>query len=210
MLMIKHRSCKGNSLVELMISMALGMASITAMASLVGHGIGLNASLLAKSRLDEEVNAVLALISQEVKRAGYQSQSAQVIENPALFNNPFANKVSVSAFPNESADSCINFAYDRNKNGQLDAAQTNENYGYRLKNKAVEIRLDGLQCDQNGWHDLTDPQIIKVTELSFVVEKQHVLQLSQTRIHISLHAYLVKHSDISRYVQTTVVLENYE
>lgn len=85
-----------------------------------------------------------------------------------------------------------------------------KNYGYRLKNKAVEIRLDGLQCDQNGWHDLTDPQIIKVTELSFVVEKQHVLQLSQTRIHISLHAYLVKHSDISRYVKTTVVLENYE
>jgi len=34
----------GNSLVELMISMTLGFASIMATASLVGHGIALNSS----------------------------------------------------------------------------------------------------------------------------------------------------------------------
>jgi prepilin peptidase dependent protein B len=203
-------NCKGNSLVELLISMGLGMASITAMASLVGHGIGLNASLLAKSRLDEEVNAVLAVISQEVRRAGYQGLTEQMVENSQVFIDPFANKILVTAYPNETSESCINFAYDRNKNGLLDTAQTNENYGYRLKNNAVEIRLDGLACDQNGWHDLTDPQVIKVTELHFEIDRKQVLQLSQTRIHISMHAYLAKHPDISRYVQSTVVLENYE
>ena len=70
MLASRLKQC-GNSLVELMISMTLGLASITAMASLVGHGIALNTSLLAKSRLDEEMNAVVAVVSHDLKRAGY-------------------------------------------------------------------------------------------------------------------------------------------
>ena len=65
----------GNSLVELMIAMTLGLASITAMASLVGHGIALNSSLLATSRLEEEMNAVVTVISHDLKRAGYFSNT---------------------------------------------------------------------------------------------------------------------------------------
>ena len=69
----------GNSLVELMISMTLGLASITAMASLVGHGIALNTSLLAKSRLVEEINAVAAVISHDLKRAGYYAHTKDIV-----------------------------------------------------------------------------------------------------------------------------------
>jgi prepilin peptidase dependent protein B len=73
----------GNSLVELMISMTLGLASITAMASLVGQGIGLNASLLATSRLEEEMNAVVAVVSHDLKRAGYYALTDEMV-NPLI------------------------------------------------------------------------------------------------------------------------------
>ena len=69
----------GNSLVELMISMTLGLASITAMASLVGHGIALNASLLATSRLEEEINAVVAVVGHDLKRAGYHALTNDMV-----------------------------------------------------------------------------------------------------------------------------------
>jgi prepilin peptidase dependent protein B len=200
----------GNSLVELMISMTLGLASITAMASLVGHGIALNTILLAKSRLEEEVNAVVVVISHDLKRAGFYALTNEMVKSPATSNNPFDNSLSIGAFAAEPASSCINFAYDRNKNGVLDTAFSNEQYGFRLRDNAVEIRLDGAACDQSGWHDLTDPKVVQVIVLKFTVEKTTVQQITQTRVNIELHARLKKHPDISRSILTSILIENYE
>lgn len=200
----------GNSLVELMISMTLGLASITAMASLVGHGIALNTSLLAKSRLDEEINAVVAVVSHDLKRAGYYGLTDEIVKNPSIFSNPFDNSLIIAAYPSEPLNSCINFAYDRNKNGVLDTVASSENYGFRLKDNAVEIRLDGAACDASGWHDLTDPKVVQVTALKFTIEQSAVQQVTQTRVNIELQARLKKHPDISRSINTSVLMENYE
>jgi prepilin peptidase dependent protein B len=200
----------GNSLVELMISMTLGLASITAMASLVGHGIALNSSLLAKSRLDEEINAVVAVVSHDLKRAGYYALTSNIVKNPIIFTNPFDNSLSVAAFTDEPINSCINFAYDRNKNGLLDISTNNENFGYRLKDKAIEIRVGGAACEQSGWHDLTDPKVLQVTSLRFTVEQTLVQKIIQTRVNIALHARLKKYPDISRSINTSVLIKNYE
>jgi prepilin peptidase dependent protein B len=200
----------GNSLVELMISMTLGLASITAMASLVGHGIALNSSLLAKSRLDEEMNAVVAVLSHDLKRAGYNAHTNQMVKTPTTFLNPFDNSLSIAAFTSEAANSCINFAYDRNKNGVLDIAPSNENYGFRLKDRAIEIRLDGAACDESGWHDLTDPKVVQVTNLEFTFEHTTVQHITQTRVNIELQARLKKHPDILRSINANILIENYE
>lgn len=200
----------GNSLVELMIAMTLGLASITAMASLVGHGIGLNSSLLAKSRLEEEVSAVVAVLSHDLKRAGYYAHTDQFVKNPTTVSNPFDNSVKIAAYPSEAANSCINFAYDRNQNGVLDTSPSNENYGYRLKDRAIEIRLDGAACDESGWHDLTDPQVVQVMMFALSIEKNTVQQIVQTRVNIDLQARLKKHPEISRRITTHILIENYE
>jgi prepilin peptidase dependent protein B len=200
----------GNSLVELMISMTLGLASITAMASLVGHGIALNASLLASSRLEEEINAVVAVISHDLKRTGYYALTADMVKTLGNSSNPFDGSLITGAYSTELANSCINFAYDRNKNGFLDTSPNNEKYGFRLKDYAIEIRLKGATCEQSGWHDLTDPKVVYITALKFIVEQITVQQVIQTRVHISMQARLKKRPDISRSINTSVLIENYE
>ena len=201
----------GISLVELMISMTLGLASLTAMASLVGHGIALNSQLLAKSRLDEEINAILAIVGHDVQRAGYHASTANMVDNPLTFNSAFyAQPIGLSEYPSETVDSCITFAYDRNRNGLLDTVGTNEKYGYRLKNKAIEIRQGGLSCLASGWQDLSDPNVVLITDLSFSKEALSNQQLSHVRIHIYLTAYLVRHPELSRSVRTSFRVKNYE
>jgi len=200
----------GNSLVELMISMTLGLASITAMASLVGHGIALNSILLAKSRLEEEMNAVVAVVSHDLKRAGYYALTNEMVKNPSTSTNPFDGNLSIGSYVNEPADSCINFAYDRNKNGLLDTSPNHEKYGFRLRDRAVEIRMNGALCDQSGWHDLTDPKVIHVTVFKFTIEQLTALQITQTHIKLELQARLKKHPEISRSISTSVLIENYE
>lgn len=200
----------GSSLVELMISMALGLASITAMASLVGHGIALNASLLAKSRLEEEINAVVTVISHDLKRAGYYALTKKMVESPTTEINPFDNSVSLGAFPGELPNSCISYAYDRNKNGIRDDSPSNENYGFRLRNNAIEIRLDGGTCSQGGWHDLTDPKVVQVTTLKFALEQYSLQQITQTRVNIELIARLKQYPDVIRNHSTSVLIDNLE
>jgi prepilin peptidase dependent protein B len=200
----------GNSLVELMISMTLGLASITAMASLVGHGIALNSLLLAKSRLTEEINAVVAVVSHDLKRAGYYAHTNEMVKSPITTTNPFDQTLIIGAYANEAANSCINYAYDRNKNGVLDSSPSNEHYGFRLKDRAVEIRLNGAECDQSGWHDLTDPKVIQVIVFNFTIEQTTVQLITQSRINIELQARLKKHPDISRSISTSILIENYE
>lgn len=200
----------GISLVELMISMTLGLASIAAAASLMEHGITLNTTLLAQSRLEEEINAVVTVISHDLKRAGYYAFTNEMVKKPSIHSNPFDNSLIIGAYAAEPANSCINFAYDRNKNGVLDTAPNNEKYGFRLRDSAVEIRLDGAACNASGWHDLTDPKVVQVTALNFDMEQATVQKITQTRVNIELRARLNKHPSISRIINTSVLIENYE
>jgi prepilin peptidase dependent protein B len=209
--MLKLRSFQfGTSLVELMISMAIGLASLTAMASLVGHGIGLNSQLLAKSRLDEEINAIVALLVSDIKRAGYDANMISLVSDPTLPTSAFADSLKVSNYPAEVANSCVTFAYDRNQNGQLDTQNTNEHFGFRLKDKAIEMRIDGLACNAGGWHDLTDPDVVKVIKLEFSIQRQALYGISANRIELILEAELKRDGSISKRVSTSFLVKNYD
>jgi prepilin peptidase dependent protein B len=153
---------------------------------------------------------VLAVITADLQRAGYHPLTAQMLESPNSFINPFANSLTTSAYAKEAENSCITYAYDQNQNGQLDNTDGNENYGFRLKKKAIEMRMAGWTCEQNGWHDLTDTSVITVTELYFAIQTQQVMQMKQSQVHIVMHAHLVKYPDIAKHVQTTVLLANYD
>jgi len=152
----------------------------------------------------------VAVVSHDLKRAGYYALTNEMVKNPTASSNPFDDSLIIAAYTSEPANSCINFAYDRNKNGLLDTSPNNEKYGFRLRDNAVEIRLDGAACDASGWHDLTDPKVVQVTTLKFTVEQTTVQQVTQTRVNIALQARLKKHPDISRSINTSVLIENYE
>lgn len=199
----------GTTLVELLISMAIGFASLTAMASLVGHGIGLNTQLLAKSRLDEELNAIVELLVNDIKRAGYDANTNSIVSDPNTLVSPFLHSVVIANYPTEATKSCLLFAYDRNKNGQLDTVNTNENYGYRLKDDAIEIRLNGLGCGINGWHDLSDPHVVKVTKLKFILHSLQRASVKASRIELIVEAELRNHSAISKRIHTFFTIKNY-
>lgn len=203
-------SVKGASLVELMISMALGFASLSAMSSLVAHGIGLNNSLMAKSRLEEEMSSVFAVISQDISRLGYLGETEKLVAAPDTFINPFSNSLLISAHGKEASRSCITFAYDRDHNGLLDNKTINEEFGFRLKDKAVEIRVDGYQCSDGYWQDLTDTKVVTITQLLFNTEVLLQQQVQQLRIEVIMQAKLVKYPEFSKQFSAQFLVKNYD
>ncbi|WP_100656637.1 prepilin cleavage protein [Alteromonas flava] len=211
MLVKSRKQQTGASLIELLIALAIGVTAISALAGLVGYGMGVNAKLLASSRLNEEVGNVMTLITRDVRRAGYNGSTLVMIADPAANPSPFAGTLQISEFPGELLNSCIVFAYDDNNNGVMDvAAGVNENYGYRLRNGVVEMRTNGLQCADLGWIPLTDPGMTVVTSLTFVLNQIIENGIAANEITISLQAQLVADNAISRRFDSSFVVRNYD
>lgn len=168
---------RGFSLTELLMALGTGAIVITAGGSLVSTIISRSVALDRQQSLVEEALLLKRTIRRELQRAG--SFSASLPGRLALRPNPFASEWQIASHPDEPADSCVLFAYDKNQNGELDLIPS-ERYGLRLRNSAIELRVAGRSCQQNGWQDLTSPDI-RVTRFEITA-----LTPGPTLIHISM------------------------
>lgn len=197
----------GASLIELMIAMALGIAALAAVASVVGFGIGVNGKLLANSRLNEEINSIGDLLTRDVKRAGFNADTIAMVTSPVDFPSAFSNSVVVSQNLAEANQSCLLYAYDQNANGVL---ELNENFGFRLRSLAVEIRGAGAGCSDIGWEPLTDTDIVTITDLRFTSNQVIYNNVISTQVTIFLQGELAANNNLSRQFSTSFLVRNYD
>lgn len=185
---------QGFTLVEFMISMALSLAAILVVTSIYITSFQIDSKTIKFARLNDEVTSIMALLSEDIKRAGYYRNAEVYIirldpESPASSSDfrrydstdddfcPGAvcpspaefRTLLVSEFGGENSNSCILFAYDFNDNGTYDNSSGNrEAFGYRLHNKQLETRKGGWSCTQGGWGPLTDPLFVTISDLEFI------------------------------------------
>ena len=200
----------GYSLIEIMIAMTLAVGSLAAVSSLVGYGVGVNGNLLNSARLNEELGNVYALIIADLRRTGFSGNTKAMVSQPDANPSPFNQSISISEYPGETAQSCVLFSYDSNDNGTLDLASPNENFGYRLLDGTVEIRRNSLDCTSNGWEDLTDSSVVKVTSLRFAVNQTVQQGITSTSVTVFLSGELSANDKLSKVYQTVVVVRNHE
>ena len=199
----------GYSLIEMIVAMALAIGSLAAVSSLVGFSIGVNGTLLNSARLNEELGNVYALIIADLRRTGYSGNTVAMVSDPDANLSPFRDSISVSEYPGETAQSCLVFSYDSNDNGMLDQASPNEHFGYRLLYGTVEIRRNSLDCTSNGWEDLTDSNVVRVTSLRFSINQTVQQGISSTSVTVFLSGELSANAKLSKIYHTVVVVRNY-
>lgn len=200
----------GLTLIEVLLGMALGVAALTAVTSLVGYGIGVNANLISSSRVNEETANVLSLMVRDIRRAGYSGDTVDMLGDPAANPSPFAGSLALGAFPGEAANSCILFSYDANDNGVLDGGVNGENFGYRLRENTVEIRQGDASCIDNGWLALTDADVVSIEALTFLIGQTLDNGIPTTAITLNMQAELATNNDVSRQFTTEILVRNYD
>lgn len=178
--MLNHKQRQaGFTITELLVTVALGLSVISSV--MVGYLATYKGSMgtLAASKLGQDLNTTMALMVSELRRAGFTSETA-VLDSPA--DNSF-NVVDVTALEiyntvasntQQSATgsgSCIVYSYDVDEDAVVDA---NELAGFRLNNGVVQMRTAGDTTNpdtcasaDNTWSDLTDDDLLTVTELTF-------------------------------------------
>jgi prepilin peptidase dependent protein B len=210
---------KGFSLVELMISLTLGLVVMGGALSIVTSILATNTSTLKMTRLDQELRTVMMMLTRDLRRAGswrdavdkvIEASSSSGASGPIL--NPFFDEFSVINDLNgdgEADDGCILFSYDSDSDGLLD---DDERYGFRLdtEDKAVEIRKDGASCTEGGWENITDENSIEITALEI---EPTPLSFSAGRVilrqyTVTLTGQLKNDPAVKRTLQKTVKVRN--
>lgn len=170
--------CKQNgvTLIELMIGLLVGTILIAGIAVFYSNNSKINSQLLYTIRLEYEMNTAMALMKKDIRRAGYTSAATALLGTGNV--NPFmVTNVSDISVP---ASNCILLTYDLNKNGVLPAlgtAGSDDRFGYRLNNQVIQIRPASdaeFACDAANWDNLTNPRILQVTNLAFVLTEDTV------------------------------------
>jgi prepilin peptidase dependent protein B len=179
--MLKHVSHKqqGFTIVELMITVALGLSVISSI--LVGYLATYKGSMatLAQSKLSQEMLSMMDLMGSELRRAGYSAETT-LATSPATNSFSALNSTVLAVYNNMTSNtkqaytgsgSCIIYSYDMDSNGVIAAGELS---GFRLNNGVVQMRTAGntaapdtCATASNTWSDLTDSRFMTVTALTF-------------------------------------------
>jgi prepilin-type N-terminal cleavage/methylation domain-containing protein len=172
---------RGVSLVELMIASAIGLIAIAAILTVYAATVRHSSEQLEAAHLHHQLFGLLHLISTDIRRAGYwqfDTSTQTASDNPFMAGE---NRMRSQAYPDESDNSCILFAYDLDKDGRVGIGKCNskscpestdvdnvEQFGFRLRNLSVQSRYGGnaTSCDSGYWQTLNDTDI-EVTRLRF-------------------------------------------
>jgi prepilin-type N-terminal cleavage/methylation domain-containing protein len=185
-----HRLASGFSLVELMVALVAGLIVVGAALAFTLSSLRANTEYINSTRLTQELRTNLNLVTDELRRAGYDEDAMNYVGRPVTFtaSSPFAN-LSIPVL--NSNDSCVVFAYDRlpGNPGQVDL-NNGEIRAFRRMNRTVGGRTVGVlefaesaagvtpacngaspdyttypaTCNSgSGWCAASDPRVIDVT-----------------------------------------------
>nr|ART36070.1 B541 [uncultured bacterium] len=161
---------RGFTLIELMVALVLGLVVVGGVMGVFMSTYQSNSQNIKAVRLNEEMRAVMSMMTRDIRRAGTRTLAWQ----PSLLgsDNPFSTAPSagmwaVSNMSGAEPNSCVRLAYSISNDVGTDAANR---FGYRL-NTAGEIETYNhtgtWSCGGGGWQPVTDGNIAWVRSLVF-------------------------------------------
>lgn len=213
-----RRRVSGFSLVELMVSIAVGLMVLAGITTMFAHNVKASGDTLKMARLHQELQAVMSLMTRDLRRAGYWGSASLSIGSGTSNTNPFTLDAP-SQYGSEPANSCITFSYDRNGDGAVTTSPSgdDERFGFRLRNRAVETRQSGATCSETGWEDINDTTTTEITGLNFALAGRSadidgtgpgVSRIVVREVTVTLTGRLRKDTGVSRTLQDTVRVHN--
>jgi len=201
---IQHplRRAHGVTLVELLVGLVIALVIMGgAFAAYLAIANSSRTNIRA-DRINVDVQAILDLMANDIRRAGYWAAPSD------SNSNPFA-----AIHPTSGASSCLLYSYDENQDG---SKQNSERFGFRLSGGVVQVRTAGTSdtnCNDGTWQPLSDPNLMTVTALTFTPSTATVtaggVTVQRRRVTIELTATGKEAADgITKIARTVVEIRN--
>lgn len=201
---VLNNTQRGFTLIELMISMVIGLIILAAVIGMFVSMIKADNDYLKSVRLNQELRAAMSLLTRDIRRAGVNRNAA--VNSPA---NPFSvagtTKISIGT-PGPTAGTSISFSYDEV------ADAITELYGYRLNSTAGTERIESCTGDTAAgcgtWQPVTDDSLVKITALSFTGTTVTEAGINVRQITVLLTGQLRRDNTVSHTLTETVKVRN--
>jgi type IV pilus assembly protein PilW len=180
MLMRSINSQRGVTIIELLVGLAVGVLVVGGAITMYVSSIRSSNNTLAATKLNQEIAALMNVIGNDVRRAGYWEAATIGSFDLNPFSQPGDTLLTVyDDMTNNTAQAatgsgeCVAYAYDAtylpgNVAGTVDAADL---FGFRLNGTVVQMLQTGiigsLDCAAGTWQNVTDPNLIEITALTF-------------------------------------------
>lgn len=189
----------GFTLIELMISIVIGLLLVTAVLTIYVSMSTSNVEYLKSVRLNHELRSALSVMARDIRRAGHNRSAAS--DSTA---SPAANPFSVDGGTRLTiTGNTIAFAYDAEADGTV------ETYGYRLNGTTGAIQYcDGTATACTDWEDLTDASLVEITALTFVEDSSTVSGITNRVVAINVTGRLRNDTEFTRTLGETVKVRN--
>lgn len=153
----------GFTLIEIMIALLLGLIVIGATISIYIATLSSSNSTIRSSRLNHDLDSVMTLMLNDIRRAGYWAGASDEVNT----NNPFTNTATNASILENNT--CILYSYDADADSTVD---NNEYYGFKLQNNTIMMRLSGsgtTDCNDanDTWQNFIDSNQLTITSLQF-------------------------------------------
>lgn len=169
------RPMQGFSLVELMIAVVLGMIVIAGVIQVFVGSARSNTELLRMTRLEEELSAIMTLMSADIRRAGFNTAA----NNPGNVGAGWVNDMAPVLV---TGDDCIRYIYD--SEGNANAADINNRFGFRLNGSVIEMftnQGDWTCGGANGWLPASSANVVTINDLEFALTEQCINATNNAR-----------------------------
>ncbi|WP_298942970.1 prepilin-type N-terminal cleavage/methylation domain-containing protein [uncultured Psychromonas sp.] len=197
---------KGFTLVEVLICLLLGSLLLSMVIGLYVTNVSHSTKTLQMSRLRTDLQALVGVIENDIRRAGYGGDQFMV--------GAAQDKVIDSS--NTNNQKCIVYSYNYD---DATTPTTSHVMGFRYSTNSKSIQFgrnvdpQASNCLNGGyWVNLTDPNFLKITALSFI-ETSHTNPTSQITlrsININITGELVENSAYSYQIATQIQVRNRE
>lgn len=196
----------GFTFIETLICLLLGSLLLSMVIGLYITNVSASTKNLQISRLRTDLQALAGVIKNDIRRAGYGG-------NQFMVGLGQTKTVDVSS---NSSQQCIVYSYNYN-NASVTLNSHVMAFRYSPNAESVQFgrNLDpqASNCLTNGyWVNLTDPDFLKITALSFVevVDVNPDTDITLRRIKMSITGELVENSEYSYQIKTQVQIRNRE
>lgn len=162
---------QGFSIVELLISLAIGLLLSAIGAVLLIRQLHESRSLLVEARLMQDLRTAADLISRDLRRAGYWGAAAtgvwpsdETLTGVQVASNPY----SAFSFSASADANAVSFRYSRDAS-ENNVVDSNEQFGFRLRRDVIEMQLGS-----GNWQALTDANTLSISEFVVVPSVQEI------------------------------------
>lgn len=161
------RRQRGQSLVEIMVGVAVGLFVVAGSMSVFVSSIAANRRLTVEARVNQDLRAAADIVARDLRRGGYWENAIAGTVRPA-------NGAAVTANPNalvsaDAANSTITYSVARDTSAARCSAipctdntlDNDEQSGFRLSSGVLQMLVGA-----DNWQALTDPAVVTVNSFA--------------------------------------------